>query len=316
MTRAGAVRVGRRGLLPRAGPRRPASGSATGRGALGLGGTVDALRLDRVLAGEHPASGEPLGRVVPSAGARVRPDVLGAEERERAVRDRRRRAARSDPATRTTGRSREALGVRRAGGRGDAARAGGARGDRRARVGRGGVPASDVAGRRSAAAHARPRREPRARRGRAVVDARRAADLRAREDRRLPVRGAAAGAADARARRSSGTPVRNGIADVDGVPPAVLRAFSRRRAEIEAELERRGASSAGGGAGRGAGDAARARTTGSRRSSSCRSGASALPSSGSIAAACARCVGRDASASARRARDRGASPSGSAGRTG
>ncbi len=36
------------------------------------------------------------------------------------------------------------------------------------------------------------------------------------------------------------TPVRNGIADIAGVPPAVLRAFSRRRAEIEAELERRG----------------------------------------------------------------------------
>ena len=33
--------------------------------ALGLGGTVDALRLDRVLSGCAPASGEPLGRVVP-----------------------------------------------------------------------------------------------------------------------------------------------------------------------------------------------------------------------------------------------------------
>jgi conjugative relaxase-like TrwC/TraI family protein len=40
------------------------------------------------------------------------------------------------------------------------------------------------------------------------------------------------------------TPVRNGIADVAGVPPTVLRAFSRRRAEIEAELKRRGTSSA------------------------------------------------------------------------
>jgi hypothetical protein len=40
-------------------------------------------------------------------------------------------------------------------------------------------------------------------------------------------------------------PVRNGIADIEGVPRPVLRAFSRRRAEIEAELERRGASSAG-----------------------------------------------------------------------
>src|SRR3954466_4976115 len=40
-------------------------------------------------------------------------------------------------------------------------------------------------------------------------------------------------------------PVRNGIADIDGVPANVLRAFSRRRADIEAEFERRGASSAG-----------------------------------------------------------------------
>jgi conjugative relaxase-like TrwC/TraI family protein len=38
------------------------------------------------------------------------------------------------------------------------------------------------------------------------------------------------------------TPVRNGIADVVGVPANVLRAFSRRRAQIEAELERTGQS--------------------------------------------------------------------------
>jgi TrwC relaxase len=40
------------------------------------------------------------------------------------------------------------------------------------------------------------------------------------------------------------TPVRNGIADVEGVPQEVLKSFSRRRAEIEAELLRRGESSA------------------------------------------------------------------------
>jgi conjugative relaxase-like TrwC/TraI family protein len=40
------------------------------------------------------------------------------------------------------------------------------------------------------------------------------------------------------------TPVRNGIADVVGVPRAVLRAFSRRREEIDAELARRGTRSA------------------------------------------------------------------------
>src|SRR3954447_24515593 len=39
-------------------------------------------------------------------------------------------------------------------------------------------------------------------------------------------------------------PVRHGIADIEGFPPRVLRAFSRRRAEVEAELERRGESSA------------------------------------------------------------------------
>jgi conjugative relaxase-like TrwC/TraI family protein len=38
-------------------------------------------------------------------------------------------------------------------------------------------------------------------------------------------------------------PVRNGIADVAGVSPAVRRAFSRRRVEIEAEMARRGATS-------------------------------------------------------------------------
>jgi conjugative relaxase-like TrwC/TraI family protein len=40
------------------------------------------------------------------------------------------------------------------------------------------------------------------------------------------------------------TPVRNGIADIEGVPAEVLRAFSRRRSEVEAELRRRGESSA------------------------------------------------------------------------
>lgn len=39
------------------------------------------------------------------------------------------------------------------------------------------------------------------------------------------------------------TPVKNGIADIEGVPKDVLRAFSRRRAEIEAELLRRGETS-------------------------------------------------------------------------
>ena len=36
------------------------------------------------------------------------------------------------------------------------------------------------------------------------------------------------------------TAVRDGIAEIDGVPPEVLRAFSRRRAQIEAALIERG----------------------------------------------------------------------------
>ena len=40
------------------------------------------------------------------------------------------------------------------------------------------------------------------------------------------------------------SPTRNGIADIDGVPANVLRSFSRRRAEVEEELKRRGESSA------------------------------------------------------------------------
>lgn len=40
------------------------------------------------------------------------------------------------------------------------------------------------------------------------------------------------------------TPVRNGVAEIDGIPPALRRAFSRRRAEIEAELTNRGETSA------------------------------------------------------------------------
>jgi conjugative relaxase-like TrwC/TraI family protein len=38
-------------------------------------------------------------------------------------------------------------------------------------------------------------------------------------------------------------PVTNGIADIAGVPKSLVRAFSRRRAQIEAELEQQGASS-------------------------------------------------------------------------
>jgi len=40
------------------------------------------------------------------------------------------------------------------------------------------------------------------------------------------------------------TPVRRGVGEIEGLPKPLLRAFSRRRAEVEAELERRGETSA------------------------------------------------------------------------
>jgi len=64
VTRVGAVSSGMEDYYLR-GPEAPGSWAGSGVRALGLGGTVDALRLDRVLSGCAPGSGEPLGRVVP-----------------------------------------------------------------------------------------------------------------------------------------------------------------------------------------------------------------------------------------------------------
>src|SRR3954469_3281024 len=63
VTRAGALRSGVEDYYLGGAE---AAGVWTGDGARGLGlaGEVDATRLHRVLAGEHPASGDPLGRVV------------------------------------------------------------------------------------------------------------------------------------------------------------------------------------------------------------------------------------------------------------
>jgi conjugative relaxase-like TrwC/TraI family protein len=43
----------------------------------------------------------------------------------------------------------------------------------------------------------------------------------------------------------SWTPVRHGVAEIDGIPSAIRRAFSRRRAEIQHELDQRGEHTAG-----------------------------------------------------------------------
>src|SRR3954453_15789859 len=63
VTRVGAVSSGVEDYYLR-GPEAPGLWIGSGVHALGLGGTVDALRLDNVLRGCAPASGEPLGRMV------------------------------------------------------------------------------------------------------------------------------------------------------------------------------------------------------------------------------------------------------------
>ena len=91
--------------------------------------------------------------------------------------------------------------------------------------------------------------------GWAVVGARRPAALRARADRELRLPGGAARRAHAVARRRVDAG-RDGIAEIDGVPREVMRAFSQRRAEIEAALAGARRVGTAGGRGRDAGVAA------------------------------------------------------------
>src|SRR4051794_2067114 len=63
VTRAGALRSGVEDYYL-GGPEAVGTWIGDGVRALGLDGEVDGVRLDRVLAGEHPANGAPLGRVV------------------------------------------------------------------------------------------------------------------------------------------------------------------------------------------------------------------------------------------------------------
>jgi hypothetical protein len=63
VTRVGSVRSGVEDYYL-GGPEAPGTWIGSGTRPLGLQGKVDADGLDRVLAGEHPVSGEPLGRVV------------------------------------------------------------------------------------------------------------------------------------------------------------------------------------------------------------------------------------------------------------
>src|SRR3954470_16253995 len=241
VTRAGAVRSGVEDYYL-GGPEAAGTWIGDGVRALGLAGEVDALRLDRVLAGEHPASGEALGRTV--AGRVPGFDLtfsapksvsvlfgIGDDELRGAIRNAHDRAVL------------DALEYveRHAG---------------VTRRGRGG--AHLIAGRGLVGAAFRHRTsragDPQLHTHVLVANVVLGADGRwsTLDGRRIYAHAKTAGYLyEARLRalltRELGVgwgPVRNGIADVEGVPAGALRAFSRRRADITAELERRGATSA------------------------------------------------------------------------
>lgn len=64
VTRAGAVSSGVEDYYL-GGPEASGTWDGAGAAALGLSGSVSGTQLERVLAGEHAVSGEPLGRVLP-----------------------------------------------------------------------------------------------------------------------------------------------------------------------------------------------------------------------------------------------------------
>ena len=163
-------------------------------------------------------------------------------------------AQRGRPRARGGGRARRSAtsSARRAGRAAGAAARSGCRG---AGFVGGGVPASVVAGGRSAAAHARRRRERDAGRGRALDRARRPRAVPARQDRRLPLPGGAARRADASGSGCAGSAVEHGTADLAGVPRRVIEHFSQRRAEILEHMARARRALGAGGADRDARDA-------------------------------------------------------------
>lgn len=242
VTRAGSVRSGVEDYYL-GGREAPGAWIGSGTRPLGLHGKVDADRLDRVLAGEHPISGEPLGRVVRQRvpafdltfSAPKSVSVLfgvGDDELRGVIRD-----AHDQAVAEALGYlEREAVATRRAAGGTNVIRGHGVIGAAfRHRTSRAGDPQLHT--------HV------------LVANLVLGADGRwgTLDGRRIYAHAKTAGYLyEARLRslltRELGIawgPVRNGIADVAGMPAAVLRAFSRRRAEIEAELERRGATSAG-----------------------------------------------------------------------
>ena len=242
VTRAGAVASGVEDYYLGGGE---AAGVWVGDGvrALGLGGTVDALRLDRVLSGCAPGSGELLGRAVPrrvpgfdlTFSAPKSVGVLfgvGGDELRGVIQDAHDQAVR------------EALMYV----------------EREAGVTRRGAGGTTViAGRGLIGAAFRHRTsragDPQLHTHVLVANLVLGADGRwgTLDGRRIYAHAKTAGYLYEHRLRALLTrelgiewgEARNGIADVVGVEPAVRRAFSRRRAEIEAEMARRGVTSAG-----------------------------------------------------------------------
>jgi len=242
VTRAGAVSSGVEDYYL-GGPEAPGSWVGSGSRGLGLDGTVDAVRLDRVLGGRHPATDGSLGRVVPrrvpgfdlTFSAPKSVSVLfgiGGDELRGAIQ----RAHDQAVVDALAYVEREAGVTRR---------------------GAGGAVA--IAGRGSIGAAFRHRTsragDPQLHTHVLVANLILGADGRwgTLDGRRVYAHAKTAGylyeyrlrALLSRELGFEWGPVRNGIADVADVAPAVRKAFSRRRAEIEAEMARRGATSAG-----------------------------------------------------------------------
>jgi conjugative relaxase-like TrwC/TraI family protein len=243
VTRAGSVSSGVEDYYL-SGPEAAGVWVGDGVRGLGLGGTVDALRLDRVLSGRAPASGEPLGRVVSrrvpgfdlTLSAPKSVSVLfgiGGDELRAAIQGAHDRALA------------EALAYveRKAG---------------VTRRGAGGAVAITGRGLIGAAFRHRTSRagDPQLHTHVLVANLILGADGRwgTLDGRRIYAHAKTAGYLYELRLRALLTrefgfewgSVRNGIADVVDVAPTVRRAFSRRRAEIEAEMARRGLTSAGG----------------------------------------------------------------------
>ena len=227
----------RRRLLPRSGRRRRGNGSERPPSSSGSSARSTPGRSRNLLAGTSAAGDEPGRQALRGTTSRLRPDVLRPQGRLAALglRARARSATRSPPPT--TGRSAPCSTTsppRPA----TPAGAPAAPADRSQRVHRRRVPAPHQPGRRPPAPHPCRRPQPGPGRRRPVVRPRRPAPLRLEDDRRHPLPSAL---------RAELAPLglawdirRNGLSELRDIPKAVLRAFSKRRVDIEAAMDKRG----------------------------------------------------------------------------